>query len=109
MLELFINSGTWGYIIVFVAVITLILLIIQMFVRDKTVLIVSSLLTFIPYVIGFIGTVMTSQHIEIVMANTNNVAILNEVMQSAKASEIFGLYVSIPLFLIALFNIIFRR
>ncbi len=109
MLELFINSGTWGYIIVFIAVITLILLITQMFVRDKTILVVSSLLTFIPYIIGYIGTIMTSQHIEIVMANTDNVDILNEVMQGAKASELFGLYISVPLILIALFNIVFRR
>ena len=109
MPDIIINSGVWGYIIVFMAINALILLITQLLVKKKVLFYISTIFAFVPIVSGFIGTVIGKMQVEQAMALTDNVEILNEAMMIANTPMTFGFYVSIPLFVLLVINMVYSR
>jgi len=106
MPDIFINSGQWAYIIVFMVINGLILLIAQLFARNKILLIISSILTFIPAAIGYVGTTIGKIQVEQIAPHTNDIDIIKESLVIANSPMTLGLLCSAPLVVLCLINVI---
>ena len=104
MPDIFINSGQWAYVIVFMAINGLILLIAQLFARNNTLLIISSISAFIPVIIGYVGTTIGKIQVEQIAPHTNDTDIITESLIIANAPMELGLLISIPMLVLLLIN-----
>ncbi len=112
MLDLFINSGKWGYIIIFVALIAFSILVIQLFVRNKWLFYVSNFFAVLPLTIAYFATSYSRGEVQQAFATMGSVSVTmrHELAVIADSPLTLGYYVSIPLLLLLFINLfIFKK